>query len=44
MTTDDYDRENDNETSSENKYFNYNYSYDFVPDWIKDAKDKETLN
>ena len=32
------------ETIHKETYFNYNYSYDFVPDWIKDAKVKETLN
>ena len=42
--TNDFDRENNDETSGRSDYFNYNYSYDFVPDWIKDAKDKETLN
>ena len=36
--------ENNDETDNEDTYFNYNYSYDFVPDWIKDAKDKQTVN
>ena len=42
--TNDFDRENNDGIPGRSDYFNYNYSYDFVPDWNKDAKDKETLN
>ena len=42
--TDDCNRENDDETACESTYFNYNYSYDFVPDWMRENKDKETTN
>ena len=42
--TNDFDKENNDGIPGGSDYFNYNYSYDFVPDWIKDAKDKETLN
>ena len=42
--TDDCNGDGEDETESKNSYFNYNHSYDFVPNWIKDAKDKETIN
>ena len=42
--TNDFDRESNDGTSGQSDYFNYKYSYDFVPYWIKDAKDKERLN
>ena len=41
---DDYSGKNNDEIDNKDTYFNYNYSYDFVPDWIKDAKDKQTVN
>ena len=40
---DDYNKEKDNETDNEDTYYNY-ISYDIVPNWIKDAKDKQTFN
>ena len=42
--TNDFDRVNNDGIPGRSDYFNYNYSYDFVPDWFKDANDKETLN
>ena len=41
---DDYSGENDDEMDTKDTQFNYNYSFDFVPDWMKDAKDKQTFN
>ena len=35
---------NNDEIDNEDTYFNYNYSYDFAPNWLKDARDQQTIN
>ena len=35
---------NNDEIDNEDAYFNYNYSYDFAPNWLKDARDQQTIN